>query len=158
MAGAKLQRNFLAQKAASLIDSFVEEHGFNYKVSNSDTKIRTEQFNKVVYPDAVVICEQTDYYRNRRDIITNPLVIVEVLSHLIEKHDRDSKFEWYRNLASFQDYVLVNQDYKRILICTRQPDNSWLLRDYNGDDTVAVLYALQNCPLPLKRLYCGLDL
>jgi Uma2 family endonuclease len=158
MAGAKLQHNLLAQKAASLIDSFVEENSFNYKVSNSDTKIRIEQFNKVVYPDAVVICEQPDYYQNRRDVITNPLIVVEVLSQSTEKHDRDSKFEWYRSLPSFQEYVLVNQDYKRVSVYTRQADNSWLLLDYDGDDAVAVLYALHNCPLPLKRLYRGLDL
>lgn len=158
MAGGTFNHDNLGGKVITVLNNFVDEHDYAYFVNGSDTKIRIEQFDKVVYSDAVVICERPDYYQNRRDVITNPLIVVEVLSHSTEKHDRESKFEWYRSLSSFQEYVLVNQDYKRVSVYTRQADNSWLLRDYDGDDAVAILHALHECPLPLKRLYRGLDL
>jgi Uma2 family endonuclease len=158
MAGAKLQHNLLAQKAATLIDTFLEEQNLPYKVSNSDTKIRIDLFDKIVYPDAVVICETPVFYQNREDIITNPLVVVEVLSKSTERHDQGDKFGWYRSLPSFKEYVLINQDYKRVSVFTRQSDDSWLLRDYDGPEAVAQLYALHGCPLPLQRLYRGLTI
>jgi Uma2 family endonuclease len=158
MAGGQLPHNRLAQKAAAIIDSFVESNELAFIVSNSDTKIRIEQYNKFVYPDAVVICEKPQFYQNRKDTITNPLLIVEVLSDSTKDYDRTIKYEYYRTIPSFKEYVLVHQDTKHVSVYTKQTDNTWIVRDYDGDDTTAILYAIQECPLPLKRLYRGLEI
>lgn len=158
MAGGQLTHNRLAQKAANLIDSFLESNDINLLVSNSDTKIRIEQYNKFVYPDAVVICEKPEFYQNRKDTITNPLVVVEVLSDSTKEYDRTLKYEYYRTIPSFKEYVLVHQDRKHVSVYTKQPDATWIVRDYDGDDATAILYAIQQCPLSLKRLYRGLEI
>ncbi|AYQ34340.1 Uma2 family endonuclease [Runella sp. SP2] len=158
MAGGQLTHNRLAQKAANLIDSFLESNDVNLVVSNSDTKIRIEQYNKFVYPDAVVICEKPAFYQNRKDTITNPLVVVEVLSDSTKEYDRTLKYEYYRTIPSFKEYVLVHQDRKHVSVYTKQPDATWIVRDYDGDDATAILYAIQQCPLSLKRLYRGLEI
>ena len=156
MAGAKLKHNRLALKSAHLIESFIEEQNFDYIVSNSDTKIRIEDFNKIVYPDAVVICETPQYYKNREDTITNPLLVVAVLSASTSHHDRTTKFEYYRTLPSFKEYVLIYQDRHRVSVWTKQEDGAWLPKDYVGDESTAILHSLQDCPLALARLYKGL--
>lgn len=158
MAGGQLTHNRLAQKAANLIDSFLESNDINLLVSNSDTKIRIEQYNKFVYPDAEVICEKPAFYQNRKDTITNPLVVVEVLSDSTKEYDRTLKYEYYRTIPSFKEYVLVHQDRKHVSVYTKQPDATWIVRDYDGDDATAILYAIQQCPLSLKRLYKGLEI
>ena len=158
MAGGQLTHNRLAQKTANLIDSFLESNDINLLVSNSDTKIRIEQYNKFVYPDAVVICEKPAFYQNRKDTITNPLVVVEVLSGSTKEYDRTLKYEYYRTIPSFKEYVLVHQDRKHVSVYTKQPDATWIVRDYDGDDATAILYAIQQCPLSLKRLYRGLEI
>ncbi len=158
MAGGKLPHNRLAQKAANLIDSFVENNDFGFIVSNSDTKIRIEKYNRFVYPDAVVICEKPEFYQNRKDTITNPLLIVEVLSDSTKDFDRTTKYEYYRSIPSFKEYVLVHQENKHVSVYTKQLDNTWIVRDYDGDEATAILYAIESCPLPLKRLYRGLDI
>ena len=157
MAGGKLLHNRLAQKAASLIDNFVENNDLDFIVSNSDTKIRIEKYNRFVYPDAVVICEKPEFYQNRKDTITNPLLIVEVLSDSTKDFDRTTKYEYYRSIPSFKEYVLVHQENKHVSVYTKQPDNTWIVRDYEGEESTAILYAIESCPLPLKRLYRGLD-
>ena len=73
-----------------------------------------------------------------------------------QKFDRTTKFEMYRSLPSFKEYVLVYQDLHRVAVWTKQNDGSWLPKDYIGDESVAILYALEGCPLPLNRLYKGL--
>jgi Uma2 family endonuclease len=156
IAGAKLKHNRLAHKAAHLIETFLEEKDLNCIVSNSDTKIRIEDFNKVVYPDAVVICAPPQYYNGREDTIINPLIVVEVLSISTQEFDRTTKFEMYRSLPSFKEYVLVYQDLHRVAVWTKQNDGSWLPKDYIGDDSVAILHALEGCPMPLNRLYKGI--
>jgi hypothetical protein len=69
-----------------------------------------------------------------------------------------NNFEMYRTIPTFKEYVLINQERKHATVYTKQKDGSWLLRDYDGEDAVAILYALHNCPLPLSRLYLGLKL
>jgi len=156
MAGAKLTHNRLAQRAASLIDLYIDEKNLGFIVSNSDTKIRIERFNKIVYPDAVVICDTPEYFGGREDTITNPLVVVEVLSVSTKRYDRTTKFELYRTIPSFREYVLVYQDMHRVSVWTKQEDGSWLPKDYDGDGVTAVLRALGDCPISLARLYKGI--
>ena len=156
MAGAKLRHNRLALKAAYLIESFVEEQNFDFIISNSDTKIRIEDYNKIVYPDAVVICETPQYYKNREDTIINPVVVVEVLSPSTAGFDKGTKFEYYRSLQSFKEYVLIHQNRHHVAVWTKQADGSWLPKDYIGDEATAVLHSLQGCPLSLARLYKGI--
>lgn len=156
MAGGTFKHDNLSGKVVTLLNNFIEDHEYNYFVNGSDTKIRIEQFDKVVYPDAVVICEKPEYFQNRQDTIINPLIVVEVLSKSTEKYDRTGKFDLYRTLPSFKEYVLVNQDCKLVSVYTKQADTTWILRDYDGDEAVAVLYNLHECPISLKRLYRGL--
>jgi hypothetical protein len=61
-------------------------------------------------------------------------------------------------LDSFKEYVLIHQDRKHVVVFTKQTDHTWILRDYIGDEAVAILYALHDCPLALQRLYKGLEL
>ncbi|MCY7359734.1 MAG: Uma2 family endonuclease [Rudanella sp.] len=71
------------------------------------------------YPDAVVICEKPIYYQDREDTITNPLIVVDVLSKSTEKYDRTGKFDLYRTLPSFKEYMLVSQEYKHVSVYTK---------------------------------------
>ena len=158
MAGGTFNHDNLAGKVVTFINLFLEENNLLYLVNGSDTKIRIEQYNKFVYPDAVVICEKPEFYQNRKDTITNPLVVVEVLSDSTKEYDRTLKYEYYRTIPSFKEYVLVHQDRKHVSVYTKQPDATWIVRDYDGDDATAILYAIQQCPLSLKRLYKGLEI
>jgi Uma2 family endonuclease len=159
MAGGTFNHDNLAIKAAKLLDNFVEDNNFDYLVNGSDTKIRIEEYDRVVYAYALVICAKPIYYNNRKDTITNPIIIVEVLSeNSTAEYDRTQKFDFYRSLESFKEYILIKQERKQVSVFTKQKDATWVLRDYHGEDATAILYSLHECPLPLKRLYRGLEL
>jgi Uma2 family endonuclease len=156
MAGAKLRHNLLASKINFELQYFAMLEKLDYKISNSDTKIRIDDYNKVVYPDAVVICANPEFYNNREDTICNPLIIVEVLSPSTKNYDRTTKFEMYRTVPSFKEYVLIHQDRPRVSVWTKQDDTSWILKDYVGVDAIAELIVFAHCPIPLERLYQGI--
>jgi len=56
--------------------------------------------------------------------------IVEVMSPSTEKHDREAKYAHYRRIPSLRAYVLVSQDEPLVEVFTRNPDDSWTLRDF----------------------------
>jgi Uma2 family endonuclease len=153
MAGGTFNHDNLATQTTTVLNNFVFDNNYDYLVNSSDTKIRIDAYNKVVYPDALVVCEQPIYFDNRKDTIVNPLIIVEVLSDSTKDYDQTTKFDMYRTIPSFKEYVLIHQDKKWATVYTKQNDNTWLLRDYEGEEAIAILYMLHNCPLPLKRLY-----
>jgi Uma2 family endonuclease len=158
MAGGSFNHDNIASKAIHLILEFLEINELNCYVNGSDTKIRIETHDRVVYADALVVCEKPIFYKERKDTITNPSVIVEVLSQSTRKFDRKLKFDFYKSLESFKEYVLINQDRKRVSVFTKQTDGTWLPREYENEEAIAILYALYECPLSLRRLYRGLEI
>jgi Uma2 family endonuclease len=113
-----------------------------FRVYNSDLKIRIESLNAGVYPDALVICEEPQYWENRRDVIINPLLIVEVLSPSTHTYDRLGKFDLYKEIPGFQEYVLIHSDKYAVETRFREEPDLWRIR------TETIL----NASVPLRSL------
>ncbi len=156
MPGSKYKHNRIAARIISFLEIFIEANQLNFEVSTGDTKIRIDNFDKIFYPDALVVSEKAEFFEGRENTITNPLLIVEVLSMSTSKFDKTSKFEMYRSLPSFKEYVLVYQDREQITVWTKQDDGSWLPKDYMGLESIAVLNVINSCPIELARLYRNL--
>ena len=85
------------------------------------------------YPDLVVICGKPQYHDKHEDVITNPQVIVEVLSESTESFDRGEKFIRYRMWnPTLTDYLLVSQNTPMVEHYRKQPDGTWILSEYHG--------------------------
>jgi Uma2 family endonuclease len=110
-----------------------------FLIYDSNLKIRIEASDIGVYPDALVICEQPQFWNNRRDIITNPLLIVEVLSPSTQSYDKLGKFELYKQIPSFQEYVLVNTDDFGVETRFQEETDLWRIKKHtNANDTIAL--------------------
>ena len=106
-----------------------------------------------VYPDVTVVCGEPAFREGARpDTLTNPTLIVEVLSESTEAFDRGEKFAHYQRLESLQEYVLVSQNGPRIERFTRQPDDQWLLGTAAGLEA-SVHLASVGCDLALFEVY-----
>ena len=116
MHGGTFNHNAIAARILVAISNALEKTEENYFVLGSDMKIQIEKENKFLYPDTLVICGKPAFYKNRKDTITNPILIVEVLSKSTQKKDHTEKFESYKTLSSFQEYVLVNQDKAEVQV------------------------------------------
>lgn len=91
----------------------------------SDTPIFIEAAQHHTYADASLVCgplvTRRVHDKNGKSIgeaIVNPELIVEVLSDATERYDRDGKFEAYKRLPSFREYVLVSQGERRVEVRT----------------------------------------
>jgi len=100
--------------------------GKNCFTLGSDVKVDVKEYESFVYPDAMVICGKVEFTEGRRDVVKNPVLIVEVLSESTESYDRGRKFKKYQSLPSFRQYVLVSQTEPIIETFFRQDDQHWL--------------------------------
>lgn len=121
------------------------------RVFASDQKLYVPLRKGFVYADASVACGPLDFYDDTRDVITNPTVIVEVLSESTEAFDRGEKAMGYRGIPTLRDLLFVSQTERYVEHLARQGDGSWSLREYHGDARVPV--AALDGALPLEELY-----
>lgn len=92
----------------------------------TDVKVQVEGFGKFYYPDVLVICGEPVFYEKRKDTITNPILVVEVLSDKTEAKDRGEKMLAYRALESLHEYVLVSQDKAIVEQYIKNADGNWI--------------------------------
>ncbi len=109
------------------------------------------------YPGISVVCGRPLLADEHEDSLLNPVVIVEVLSPSTEKYDRGLKFQHYRTIASLRDYILIDQGQMRIEQYTRQPDDTWSLRDYQRPEQELKIDSI-GAAIPLQRIYDRVEL
>jgi Uma2 family endonuclease len=108
------------------------------------------------YPDVFVICGSPRFRGDRKDVVENPSVIVEVLSESTRGYDHDQKFRRYRMIPELKQYVLISQDSAFVEVFSRSEQGFWVLREYQGLDASIELDAI-GVKLPLEAVYRGVD-
>jgi len=103
--GSRNHANIIAAASAQL---FLQLRGSQCSVVSSDMRVKTSRMG--TYPDLVVTCWPDRMYDKRHDTLTDATVIVEVLSPSTKRFDQGGKFEFYRSLPSFREYLLLWQD------------------------------------------------
>lgn len=140
MAGASLRHNILVLGIAAELRARLR--GRPCQAIPSDMKVHIPTKPGFVYPDVSVVCGGAQFFGGDEHVITNPVVVVEVLSPSTEAFDRGEKFDGYASVPSIQDFVLVSQLARKIEVFTRRPDGAWLLRIAREHER-AVLPALE---------------
>lgn len=126
-------------------------------VHSSDLRVTVSSTGLYTYPDVVVVCGGPQFDDQIKDTLTNPTLIVEVLSESTKSYDRGDKFAHYRALPSFMEYVLIAQDSPHVEHFFRQSDKRWIL--YETDDIEATIdLASIGCTLSLAEVYAKVSL
>ncbi|MGK7938883.1 MAG: Uma2 family endonuclease [Crocosphaera sp.] len=108
--------------------------GQNAKIYMTDLRLWIPTYQVYTYPDIMVIKGQPILVENREDTITNPSLIIEILSKSTKNYDQGDKFDYYCSLATFQEYILVDQYQLKVKHYTKQTDQQWLITTYNSQD------------------------
>jgi Uma2 family endonuclease len=124
----------------------------NYRIFIGDVRLWVPKVRLYTYPDVMVILGEPEYHNNRTDIITNPQVIVEVLSKSTKNYDRSDKFAFYKTLSTFREYILIDQTKIKIEQYSKTENKRWLYREYDEEDTALVFNSFQ-VEVPLSDVY-----
>ena len=91
----------------------------------SDLRIRVVATGLATYPDVTIICGPRETDPEDENSVTNPTLLVEVLSPSTAVYDRGEKFAHYKRIPSLRQYVLVSPDEPRVEVWTRDDDAAW---------------------------------
>ncbi len=130
--------------------------GKNYKVFASDLRLWIPRYQRYTYPDVMVIEGNPVLHNNRTDTITNPVLIVEVLSKSTQNYDHTDKFRYYRSIPEFQEYVLINQYELQIEQYSKTGDAQWLLREFETEDA-KITFSSVDLEIAIADIYEGVD-
>jgi Uma2 family endonuclease len=121
---------------------------------SANMKVQVQSRSMYVYPALTIVCGEPIFHDQKRDVLTNPRVIFEVLSPSTERYDRGEKFRRYNSqLETLTDYVLISQQLSCVEHFTRQPDNNHWLYSALTEATDTLHIASIDCHLQLSEIY-----
>jgi Uma2 family endonuclease len=104
----------------------------------------------VRYPDALVVCAPTP---RGATVITDPVIVFEVLSPSTASVDRIVKNQEYRDTPSIRRYIMLEQDRMGAMVFGRDADD-WIGHLLAGNDVLLAMPEI-GVTLPLAELYEG---
>lgn len=123
---------------------------------NSELKIHIPERNASRYADVSVICGPIERAEVDANAVTNPTVVIEVLSRGTSDVDRSDKLDEYRTLPTLQHYVMVWPDQLRIDVYHRSRDGAWRYEVLGAADLLRL--DAVGVELPVERIYAGVEL
>lgn len=122
------------------------------EVYSSEMRVKVVQNGLYTYPDVVVVCGEPQFEDAHVDTLLNPLILIEVLSPSTEGYDRGAKAQYFRQIPSLTEYLLISQDKPHVEHYVRQADHHWLLSETDRLEDVVTMAAI-GCQLALADLY-----
>lgn len=128
MAGGSLRHGALASRVSAALEAGRRPGCVAFQ---SDVRVRVLATGRTAYPDASMVCGpvERDPADPQRATVTNPSLLVEVLSPSTEEDDRGGKWQDYQLLPSLVEYVLVSQSQPRVEVYRRTGPETWEYRD-----------------------------
>jgi len=152
MAGASPRHNVVVPNLVHLLKSALADGPC--LLFDAGQRVQIEATSSYVYPDLVVTCDAPDFTDERPRSLTNPLLVVEVLSKRTRGYDEGAKLSHYRRIPSVREILLVDSQSSRAALYRRLEDDEWHLKDL-----VAGTIALSSvdATLPFDAIYAGVE-
>jgi len=122
------------------------------RVYRSDLRVRVLATGLATYPDVTVVCGKSERDPDSHTHVTNPKVVVEVLSPGTQEYDRGEKLQHYQQVASLEAIVLVDYRSPLVELWTRQGDG-WTMDPFGAGQTVPM--DVISCRLPVDLVYAA---
>ncbi|NJL21247.1 MAG: Uma2 family endonuclease [Leptolyngbyaceae cyanobacterium SM1_3_5] len=127
-----------------------------YQVFAVNQRLWVPDLRSFTYPDVMVIAQPIEFMEGRKDTLTNPLIVAEILSNSTEGYDRGQKFAACRSISSLQEYVLIDQYAMHVEHYAKADDRKWIFCEYEGEDSVLTLASVL-FQISLADLYDKVD-
>jgi Uma2 family endonuclease len=116
--------------------------GKPYEAFVTDQRLWIPRKRIYTYPDIMIVKGELQLQEGRKDNITNPLVIIEVLSKSTQNYDKGDKFTAYRSIPTFQEYVLIDQYSQHIEHYVKTEQRKWIFQEYDEADSTLTFASL----------------
>lgn len=127
-----------------------------YEIYMADMRLSIPEYTRYTYPDIIIIKDKPIFERNQT-IVTNPLVIVEVLSKSTYNYDKTKNFKFYRSLPSLKEYILIDQYHYSVEKFVKQADEQWFYHYFDGEEVILTLDSI-DFQISFNELYARVDI
>lgn len=149
MVGGTWRHNRVVLNLASRIGEHLD--GTPCQVFAESVKVRLSE--AVLYPDVMVTCGKAE--AGDELAVTDPKLVIEVLSPGTKGYDKRDKFILYRTLASLREYVLIDPAQRQVEVFTLAEAGTWLLTDQTRAEVLTL--ASIDFTLPMAAVFKGVE-
>jgi Uma2 family endonuclease len=153
MTGGTAEHNQIAINLVTYLRSQLK--GKDYRLYVNDMRLWIPRYREYTYPDVMLIDGKPVFEGDNRTTVVNPSVIIEVLSNSTKNYDKGEKFDYYRTIPEFKEYILVEQ-YQPYVAQYKKTNEGWLLTEYESLDSVLTMYAIA-LQIPISEIYDLVD-
>ena len=154
LAGAGFNHNIIISNIAIILGNHLK--GKNCYEFINDMRLLIKENSLYTYPDLMVVCDNLKFLDEKKDIVLNPILIIEVLSKSTESYDRGKKFEFYRSISSLKEYIMVSSDRHLVEAYTKNENNLWVLSDEKNPES-SIKFSSLSQQIPLKEIYSKVE-
>lgn len=151
MSGGTVEHGLISGNLFAELKFALRSKNNNCTALNSEIKLHIQSLNKYVYPDVMVVCGDIERATEEPNSVTNPSIIIEVLSNSTEAYDRGDKFFSYQQISSLKEYILVDQYKAQVEIYTRQAQ-LWSIQRITGIEENVEIIPL-GISIPMQHIY-----
>jgi len=156
MAGGSIEHGLIGGNFFGVLDEITRSQKSTCFPLNSDVRLHVKKGNKIFYPDVMIVYNEIVRSETEKESITNPTVIVEVLSESTESYDRGDKFYFYQEVYSLKEYILVSQDKIQIDVFKRANENMWSMQRYEGAASILNIEAI-GAKIAVEAIYRNVE-
>jgi len=150
MSGGSANHNRIIKNLVIALESNFENKPCEAFIT--DMRLLVKKNGLYTYPDVMAVCDQLEFAEERDDTLTNPTVIVEVLSKSTQDYDRGGKFTLYRAIETFQEYVLIDQHSIHVEYFHKLDDGRWILQEFSNIDDILTITSI-DFEISLQQIY-----
>jgi Uma2 family endonuclease len=155
MSGASIPHNKISKNI--LVDLGNKLKGKSCEPFGGDLRVHIPKKTLYTYPDLSIICGEIETTNDKFDTVTNPSVIIEILSESTRNYDKGGKFTLYREIESLKEYILIDSENIMVEKFIKNEDNSWQLTEYK---TLEESFKIETVAIQieLKTIYEGIKI
>lgn len=154
MPGASFKHNLIESNLRGVLHNFLK--GKTCREFGSNLRVHIPENTLYTYPDILMLCDEPDFVDDEFDTITNPSILIEILSPSTANYDRGAKFELYRDIATLKEYMLIDSKTIHIVVYARNIDNTWTLSETKDLNDNVQLPSI-DFTLKVADIYEGID-
>ncbi|MFY7999771.1 MAG: Uma2 family endonuclease [Candidatus Kapaibacteriota bacterium] len=122
----------------------------DYTMYSSGLKVAVPTYNRVLYPDISIVRGEPEFIQNKGYQLTNPTVIIEILSPSTAAYDLSDKFEYYRSIPSLEEIVFFEQKSPSVRLFRLNAQGRWEIVDIENG---IVEFASVQAKISLTEIY-----
>lgn len=153
MAGGTTNHNEVITNLCLLLKPTLRQQGSKVYIEN--VRLSIPEVEIFTYPDVMVITGEPIYYTESKTTVTNPVIIIEVLSSATRGYDLGDKFTFYRKIETLQEYVLIEPEKCLVMLYRKENNQNWSLEILENQNEILQLQSVQ-VKINLSHLYEGI--